>query len=119
MKKKPEKPVNFEGLKVFVAEAEKWRKVLSPEFDITYKTSEMDNMAEVEFTLGTGVAEVAMSEKHTHDIGYEIRKSAFEEISHLAFSEITSMLDPYYSNDYIRMQEHKLINKYKSILIKK
>ena len=117
MKKKPE--VNLKGFKVFCAECEKWRKLLASNFDITYKTDDIPEMATAEYTLGSGCAIITMSNNHTHHPSYEIRKTALEEIMHLALAEYSNLLDPYYANDYIMLHEHNLINKIKSILVTK
>ncbi|RLI00943.1 hypothetical protein DRO38_05740 [Candidatus Bathyarchaeota archaeon] len=107
-----------EGLKTFIKAFEYWRERLCPEFDVTYKLADIAEYAAVEYQLGTGTAEVVLSEKHAESIDYELRKTAFEEASHLAFSEIRELLEGMYSRDFIDLVEHRVINKYKSILIK-
>ena len=111
--KKPET-----GLRIFIKACEYWRVKLCPEFDITYKLADITEYATVEYQIGTGTAEVTLSESHAKAMEYELRKTAFEEMTHLAFVEIREMLDGIYSKDYIDLQEHKLINKFKTILIK-
>ena len=107
------------GLVVFINECEKWRKILAPEFDITYETREESGFAIVDYQLGAGTAEITVSENHLLDNDYELRKTALEEILHLVFAEYRNLADGFMSTAFVDLQEHKIINKIKSILIKK
>ena len=117
-KKMKKKPLYSEkGFDIFIRECNKWRKVLAPEFDITFKLEDITEFATVEFTLGSGCAEITMGYSHSQHPSAEIKKTALEEILHLCFAEYSNLLDTFYASDFISLQEHKIINKIKSILI--
>ena len=106
---------------LFVKECKKWQPILAPEYDIVYMLKELDKetYAEVNGDSSCGTAEVVLNiTKLDGSFDKEIRRTAFEEIAHLMMADYRQLCSFFINEDYIDRIEHRIINKFKTHLIK-